>query len=73
MWLFNLWEQLLIQKPKTENMFNTETMLPISEIKSDTIILKDSWLRCILKVEWINLDLKNSDEISIILEQYKRF
>ena len=71
--LFNLWEQTEIQKTKPENMFNTETMLPISEIKSDTIILKDWWFRSILKVEWINLDLKNSDEIQIILEQYKRF
>lgn len=71
--LFNLWEQTEIQKTKPENMFNTETMLPISEIKSDTIILKDWWFRSILKVEWINLDLKNSDEIQIVLEQYKRF
>ena len=71
--LFDLWEQTHIQKTKPENMFNTETMLPISEIKSETLILKDWWLRSILKVEWINLDLKNSDEIWIILEQYKRF
>lgn len=71
--LFNLWEQTQIQKTKPENMFNTETMLPISEIKSETIILKDWWLRCILKIEWINLDLKNSEDIQIILEQYKRF
>ena len=71
--LFNLWEQTEIQKARPENMFNTETMLPISEIKSETIILKDWGLRSILKIEWINLDLKNSDEIWIILEQYKRF
>ena len=73
MWLFNLWEQLKINPQKSENMFNTENMLPISEIKNDTIILKDGWLRSILKVEWINLDLKNFDEQQIVLEQYKRF
>lgn len=71
--LFNLWEQTQIQKTKPENMFNTETMLPVSEIKSETIILKDWWLRSILKIEWINLDLKNSEDIQIVLEQYKRF
>ena len=71
--LFNLWEQTEIQKTKPENMFNTETMLPISEIKSETIILKDWWLRSILKIEWINLDLKNWEDIQIIIEQYKRF
>lgn len=73
MGLLNLWEQMNIQKQKTENLFNTETMLPISEIKNDTIILKDGWLRSILKVEWINLDLKNFEEQQIVLEQYKRF
>ncbi len=73
MWLFNLWEQLKINPQKAENMFNTETMLPISEIKNETIILKDSWLRAILKVDGINLDLKNFDEQQIVLEQYKRF
>lgn len=73
MWLFNLWEQSKIQKTKSDNLFNTETMLPISEIKNDVIILKDSWLRSILKVEWINLDLKNFEEQQIVLEQYKRF
>lgn len=73
MWLFNLWEQIKINPWKTENMFNTETMLPVSEIKNETIILKDGWLRAILKIEGINLDLKNFDEQQIVLEQYKRF
>jgi hypothetical protein len=73
MWLLNLWDQIKIQKLKSDNLFNTETMLPISEIKNDVIILKDSWLRSILKVEGINLDLKNFEEQQIVLEQYKRF
>jgi len=71
--LFNLWDQLKIQKTKIDNLFNTETMLPISEIKSDTIILKDGGIRAILKVDGVNLDLKNFDEQEILLEQYKRF
>ncbi len=73
MWLFDLWEQLKINPQKAENMFNTETMLPISEIKNETVILKDGWLRAILKIEGINLDLKNFEEQQIVLEQYKRF
>ncbi|HRX64183.1 MAG TPA: hypothetical protein P5060_03715 [Candidatus Absconditabacterales bacterium] len=71
--LFNLGEQSKINTKKSENMFNTETMLPVSEIKNDTIILKDGGLRAILKVEGINLDLKNFDEQQIVLEQYKKF
>ena len=73
MTLFNLWEQTKIKKNNKDNLFNTETMLPISEIKNDTIILKDSGIRAILKVDWVNLDLKNFDEQEILLEQYKRF
>lgn len=71
--LFDLWEQNEVQKNKWQNLFNTETMLPISEIKNDTIILKDGWLRNILKVSGLNLDLRNFDEQQIVLEQYKRF
>lgn len=71
--LFNLGEQKHIQKNKHENMFNTENMLPFSEIKNDTIILRDGGLRAILKISGLNLDLKNSDEQQIVLEQYKKF
>ncbi len=71
--LLNLWDQNKIRKPKHENLFNTETMLPISEIRNDVIIMKDGGLRAILKINGINLDLKNGDEQQIVLEQYKKF
>jgi len=62
-----------VQQSRPSNMFNTETMLPISEIKNDTIILKDGGLRAVLKVSGLNMDLKNFEEQQIILEQYKKF
>ena len=62
-----------VKNTKTENLFNTETMLPVSEIKNWIVILKDWGMRSIIKVEWLNLDLKNYDEQQIVLEQYKRF
>jgi hypothetical protein len=34
-------EKNKMNKGKNDNMFNTETMLPFSEIRGDTIILKD--------------------------------
>jgi hypothetical protein len=38
----SLLEEKLIQKnKKSDQMYNTETMLPISEIQEDTVILKD--------------------------------
>ncbi len=66
-------EKNKIKKAKPDELFNTETMLPISEIRSDTVILKDGGLRAILHIDGVNLDLKNADEQQIILERYKRF
>lgn len=71
--LFKNFEKQIIQKGREEAQFNTETMLPISEIKDGYLILKDGGIRAILKAEGLNLDLKNFDEIQTILEQYKRF
>jgi len=72
MWLLDF-DKSKVKKTQSDSMFNTETMLPISEIKNGIIILKDGWLRSVIKVEWLNLDLKNFDEQQVILEQYKRF
>jgi hypothetical protein len=66
-------EKNKIKKANPDELFNTETMLPISEIRSDTVILKDGGLRAILRIDGVNLDLKNADEQQIILERYKRF
>jgi hypothetical protein len=34
-------ENKKVQKGKKDNVYNTETMLPFSEIRSNTVILKD--------------------------------
>lgn len=62
-----------IAKSTKEPLFNTELMLPISEIRWDTIILKDGGMRGVLKVSWVNLDLRSTDEQLIVIEQYKKF
>lgn len=66
-------DQTKIKKATPDSLFNTETMLPISEIRDGVVILKDGGLRGIVKVEGLNLDLKNYDEQQVVLEQYKRF
>ena len=71
--LFKNLENQNIQKGKQEAQFNTETMLPISDIKDGYAILKDGGIRAVLKADGINLDLKNFNEIQSTLEQYKRF
>lgn len=62
-----------MQKWRNNMPFNTESMLPVSEIRGDVIILKDWGLRSIIKVFWLNLDLKNYEEQLVSIEQYKRF
>jgi AAA+ ATPase superfamily predicted ATPase len=70
---FPFGDQTKIKKTAPDSLFNTETMLPISEIRDGVAILKDGGLRGIIRVEGLNLDLKNYDEQQVILEQYKRF
>ena len=66
-------EKQKIQKWQKNNVYNTETMLPVSEIRWDTVILKDGGLRGVVKVTGLNIDLKNYDEQLATIEQYKRF
>ena len=70
--LFNF-EKGKIQKGQHEQVFNTENMLPISEVRGDTLVLKDGGIRAIIKVTGLNLDLKNADEQDVVIQQYKRF
>jgi len=70
---FPFGDQNKIQKSPADSLFNTEAMLPISEIRDGVIILKDGGLRTILRIEGLNLDLKNYEEQQVVLEQYKRF
>lgn len=70
-WFWN--DKDKIQTPMQDNVFNTESLIPISEIRWNTLVLKDWGLRAILKVWWLNIDLKNYDEQVVVVEQYKRF
>lgn len=56
-----------------ETTISTEKYLPISEIRWDTIIMKDWWLRAIIKCSWLNIDLKNQEEQQIVADRYARF
>ena len=56
-----------------ETNISTDKYLPISEIRWDTIIMKDGGLRAIIKCSWLNIDLKNSEEQQIVADRYARF
>lgn len=53
--------------------FNTEQMLQFSEVRGSCVLLKDWWLRSIVRAQGINLDLRSYDEQLQIIEWYKRF
>jgi type IV secretory pathway VirB4 component len=52
---------------------NTESLIKFSEIRNNTIIMKDGSLRAIVKATGLNLDLKSPDEQAMAINSYKRF
>ncbi|HMT00719.1 MAG TPA: hypothetical protein PKC14_00175 [Candidatus Absconditabacterales bacterium] len=66
-------EKQSIIKSSGDKIFNTETMLPFSEIRGNTVLMKDGSIRAIMKVSGLNLDLKNAEEQEVVIEQYRRF
>jgi len=55
-----------------ETSESTDKYLKIDEIRWDTIVMKDGWLRTIIKCSWLNIDLKNSQEEQIVADKYAR-
>ncbi len=55
-----------------ETVESTDKYIKIDEIRWDTILMKDWWLRAIIRCSWLNIDLKNSQEEQIIAEKYSR-
>lgn len=51
----------------------TQKNLPISEIKHDTIVMRDGTLRSVMMVSSINFSLKNEDEQQAIVSSYVSF
>ena len=52
---------------------STQTYLRISEIRENTVVLKNGGLRSILKVSSINFNLKSEDEQNAIIYSYQGF
>lgn len=58
------------KKPKRPT---TQSTLLISEIKQDTVVMKDGTIRAVLMVSSINFALKNEDEQNAIIQGYVSF
>jgi hypothetical protein len=52
---------------------STQTYLRISEIRENTLVLKNGGLRAVLKVSSINFNLKSEDEQNAIIYSYQGF
>lgn len=63
-------EKIKKSKPKYPT---TQHNLLISEIKQDTVVMKDGTLRAVLMVSSINFALKNEDEQNAIISSYVSF
>src|SRR3989344_43512 len=63
------------EKPKSKKPKSPTTQhhLLISEVKQDTIVMKDGTLRAVLMVSSINFALKNEDEQNAIISSYISF
>ncbi len=52
---------------------STQTYLRISEIREDTLVLKNGGVRAVLRVNSINFNLKSEDEQNAIIYSYQGF
>lgn len=60
-------------KNKKDRIPSTQRHVALSEIKSDTLIMKDGTLRAVLMTSSINFALKNEDEQNAIISSYVSF
>jgi len=61
------------QAKKNTPTLSTQTYLKISEIRDDTLVLKNGGLRAVLSVSSINFNLKSEDEQNAIVYSYQGF
>ncbi len=58
---------------KNTPTLSTQTYLKISEIRDDTLVLKNGGVRAVLSVSSINFNLKSEDEQNAIIYSYQGF
>ena len=62
-----------VKQRKKPKKANTQRYVPISEIRNDTVILKNGGLRAILSIEPLNFNLKSETEQEGIIAGYQSF
>ena len=62
-----------IKQAKKNPLQSTQIFLKISEIRENTLVLKNGGIRSILKVSSINFNLKSEEEQNAIIYSYQNF
>ncbi len=62
-----------VRARKKSQSSNTQRYLPFSEIRNDTVLMKNGGLRAILQVEPLNFNLKSETEQQGIINGYESF
>lgn len=60
-----------VRNRKKSALVSTQRFLPIAEIRSDTVLLKNGGLRAVLQVEALNFNLKSETEQQGIIAGYE--
>ena len=62
-----------VRARKRGKLANTQRYIPFSEIRNDTVILKNGGLRAVLRIEPLNFNLKSETEQQGIIAGYESF
>ncbi len=62
-----------VRQRKKSALTSTQRYLPISEIRGDTVLLKNGGLRAVIEVEALNFNLKSETEQQGIISGYESF
>lgn len=64
---------MAVKNKKTKKRASTQSMIPIGEIRNNSVLLKEGGIRGVLKVSTINLNLKTEEEQNATLVAYQQF
>lgn len=62
-----------VKSGKKDKISSTQLYLKVSEIRDDSLILKNGGLRAVLKTSSVNLNLKSEEEQNAVIYSYQNF
>jgi len=62
-----------VKQGRRNNQLSTQRFLPFSEVKDNLLILKNWWIRAVLKASSVNFNLKSETEQNSLIIAYQGF